>query len=262
LEVNKQRYSPLAEVVTIKEIQVLVGEYIMGSNVEEALTKCRTNRLQCSRSWFQDEEPPHPVYVDAFYIDTYEVTNARYAECVQESGCKLPENLGSSTHQVYYFDQTYADYPVIYVSWSEAHAYCAWRGARLPTEAEWEKAARGTTGNLYPWGNNIDCSYANYGSCIGDTTKIGSYENGRSAYGVYDMAGNVWEWVADWYGGTYYSSSPFSNPLGPASSEGHVLRGGPWNGSKNTVRSANRGRRDPTITAEYIGFRCARDASP
>jgi formylglycine-generating enzyme required for sulfatase activity len=194
----------------------------------------------------------------AFWIDQTEVTNAMYAKCVADGGaCQEPTNTSSYTHSSYYGNSEFDNYPVLYVDWNMANTYCSWAERRLPTEAEWEKAARGTDARTYPWGEGIDCDKANYnGSCVGDTSPVKSYPNGVSPYEAYDMAGNVWEWVSDWYGETYYQSSPLSNPLGPAGTY-RVLRGGSWNVSDSNVRSAFRYRYDPTITDDSLGFRCS-----
>jgi len=261
-ETYKQNYPDLAEAIIIEEALIPAGEFMMGSDPDVALANCEKYSTDCSRDWYKDEEPSHTVHLDSYYIDIYEVTNALYAECVQEGACDLPVDLGSSTSESYYDNPLYTRHPVIYVSWFDANTYCAWRGARLPTETEWEKAARGTDGRTYPWGEEISCSMANYqgitNGCEGDTTEVGHYEGGKSPYGLYDMAGNVWEWVADWYSATYYEDSPVSNPLGPHSGQDRILRGGPWDGHYNRIRSANRGRNDPTFTSDFIGFRCAR----
>jgi formylglycine-generating enzyme required for sulfatase activity len=187
-------------------VYIPAGEFIMGSDEGDS-----------------DERPVHTVYLDAFHIDRTEVANAQYQACVEAGACDAPSNT------TYYDNSNYAQHPVVHVSWDDADAYCRWAGKRLPTEAEWEKAARGTDGRRYPWGNSEpDCNKANYNDCVGLTTEVGSYPAGASLYGVLDMAGNVWEWVADWYDPGYYSQSPTRNPPGPDSGELRVLRGGSW----------------------------------
>lgn len=207
-----------------------------------------------------DEKPVHLVMLDDFYIDQYEVTNALYAKCVDVGGCRKPAVTTSDDRGSYYGHPTYADYPVIYVTWEDANNFCKWRGARLPTEAEWEKAARGTDARLYPWGNDEpDCNLANFFGCRGDTTARGQYEAGVSPYGVYDMAGNVWEWVADWYDSGYYAMSPDANPSGLTKGDSKVLRGGSWYFDKSYLRSTDRIHLRPGMITNYIGFRCAKD---
>lgn len=210
------------------------------------------------------ERPAHIVYLDAFYMDTYEVTNKLYRDCVNAGVCRPPEYTGSETRSSYFENPEYDDYPVIYVSWEMASNYCKWRDAELPTEAQWEKAARGTDGRRYPWGEGIDCSKANYldlrtGSCVGDTTAVGSYESGKSPYGLYDMAGNVWEWVADWYSESYYRESPPANPLGPDSGQHRMLRGGGWPGQIYHLYTFGRHVSLDEYPRGYndAGFRCA-----
>jgi formylglycine-generating enzyme required for sulfatase activity len=214
-----------------------------------------------SENGASDEQPVHPIYLDDFYMDTYEVTNVLYANCVQGGGCTPPRDTSSSTNSSYYGNPQFDDYPVIHVDWNQARAYCEWRGGSLPTEAQWEKATRGTDERTYPWGEGIDCTKANYFGCIGGTTEVGSYEDGKSPYGIHDLAGNVREWVADWNDDNYYASSPSSNPLGPASGQARVQRGGAWNYNGNDLRASNRDRLDPGNSTANVGFRCAMDAT-
>ena len=222
------------------------GEFMMGAREEYGMAD-------------KDERIIHPVYLDAFYIDQYEITTARYAKFFQETKRPVPK---------YWSEQVleqYARKPVVGVDWNEAVAYCSWAGKRLPTEAEWEKAARGTDQRLYPWGNaEPNRQRANFDHCCdsnryGVLTDVGSFEEGKSPYGAYDMAGNVWEWVADWYGEGYYAKSRERNPTGPSSGEKRVVRGGSWDSAPVYVRSSYRLKLSPTFRLDNIGFRCARD---
>ena len=207
-----------------------------------------------------DARPVHTVTLDEYWIDQTEVTNGMYGKCVTAGICNPPIVSGSSFRTSYYGNSQFANFPVIYVSQNDASAYCAWAGGRLPSEAEWEKAARGTDGRTYPWGASPPtCSLANFQGCVNDTVAVGSYPSGASPYGVLDMAGNVWEFVIDWYGETYYSQSPASNPLGPATGDGGyvVLRGGSWNVSKDFLLSAYRLDDGPGNQYPNFGFRCS-----
>ncbi|TEU12485.1 MAG: formylglycine-generating enzyme family protein [Anaerolineales bacterium] len=201
-----------------------------------------------------DEQPVHTVYLDAFYIDKTEVTNTQYRKCVEAGRCDTPRKT------TYYDNADYAQHPVVYVSWNDADAYCRWADKRLPTEAEWKKAARGTDGRTYPWGEGLDCDHAQYSECAGGTVPVGSKPKGASPYGALDMVGNVWEWVADWYDPGYYSQSPGRNPPGPDSGERRVLRGGSWHSNQRFARCAYRVGGNPRYWYFYVGFRCARDA--
>lgn len=221
------------------------GEFLMGSETGE------TNEL-----------PVHKVYLDAYWIDKYEVTNAAYKRCVDDDKCSPPSDGSIYLIQSNYGIPEFNDYPVTYVNWNMAKTYCEWRKDRLPTEAEWEKAARGIDQRTYPWGESIACANANFGDCLFHPTKVGSYFQGVSPYGVYDMSGNVWEWVNDWYDEKYYEYSPSSNPQGPAFGQYHILRGGAWHLSDYYVRVTSRNSDERATTLAYFGFRCARDDIP
>ena len=234
-------------------VYVPAGEFIMGSNNGES-----------------NEKPVHTVEVDAFWIDKTEVTVRMYKLCVEASVCKELINKWSSTRLGYYGNAGFDNFPVIYVDWEMAKTFCEWVNRRLPTEAEWEKAARGTNGRTYPWGAEISCSLANYwdgyDGCINDTTEVGTYLDGASIYGALDMAGNVWEYVNDWYSETYYSNSPLSNPSGPESGRYRIVRGGSWFDGKDVVRSSFRGYVTPAggdySATDNQGFRCSMSATP
>ncbi len=210
-----------------------------------------------------DEKPVHTVSLEAFWIDQTEVTNGMYALCVRAGACDPPDQNKSNTRDSYYGNSEFEDYPVIYVSWNDAGDYCAWAGRRLPTEAEWEKAASWDEARQekrkYPWGDSIDCSFANYwgkdGGCSGDTSKVGSYPSGASPYGALDMAGNVWEWVLSLYKPYPYMASDGRDAL--SANGTRVLRGGAWNDLEYDVRSASRLRYGPVDRSGGVGFRCA-----
>ena len=208
-----------------------------------------------------DAQPVHTVTLGAFWIDRREVTNAEYTLCLQAGVCLRPFTNGSNTHIDYFANPIYKNYPVIDLRWSSADKYCTWAGRRLPTEAEWEKAARGTDGRTYPWGNGEPTAkLLNFNNPVGDTLAVGSYLKGASPYGALDMAGNVMEWVADWYGSVYYASSPQANPTGPADGTYKVLRGGSWHSDVYAVMSAARHYQAPDTRNIVVGFRCALSA--
>jgi formylglycine-generating enzyme len=215
----------------------------------------------------RDEYPRHQVNLDAFYIDRYEVTNGRYRQFVNATGHRLPQHPANPARTLWKGNQvsdTVAERPVVNVDWHDAAAYCAWAGKRLPTEAEWEKAARGTDDRRFPWGNvEPTAKHLNFNQrWIGEKTlmPVGSYEAGKSPYGAYDMAGNVWEWVADWYDPVYYEKSPGKNPVGPESGTDKVLRSSGWAVETPLVRIFTRVKSDPLVRNESTGFRCAMDA--
>jgi formylglycine-generating enzyme required for sulfatase activity len=255
------------------------GEFRMGSNYEEtayARKLCREyygkdSPAVCTVANFGDESPAHRVTLTGFWIDQTEVTNAQYQQCEQESACTPPPDTSSYYRPDYYGNPAYANYPVLWLSRDQATEYCHWVGGRLPTEAEWEYAARGPESRLYPWGDSFDGTLLNYcdTNCdagpndptvddgYADTAPVGSFPSGASWVGALDMAGNVREWVADWYGP--YSADPQINPTGPATGEGYVPHGGSWLDLPFLIRSANRGGDPPGYTRHNVGFRCVRD---
>jgi len=241
--------APPPGVDTAQEVLILAGAFQMGCDSSNTAETCYSSEL-----------PLHTVNLDAYYIDKYEVTNARYKACVDAGGCTAPYYVSSYTRPSYYGNATYADYPVIYVDWNQAKAFCQWGGKRLPTEAEWERAARGGSDTRkYPWGNMApNSTLLNYSWNVGDTTQVGSYPTGASPDGVMDIAGNVWEWVNDWWQFDYYSVSPGTNPPGPTSGTYRVLRGGSWGIAVNNVRSAYRYLSIADDRYDNVGFRCVR----
>jgi eukaryotic-like serine/threonine-protein kinase len=237
---------------------VPAGEFTMGSNGGDL-----------------NEKPIHRVYLDAFWIDQTEVTNVMYAKCVDAGKCNAPGDTQSSARDSYYGNAEFDNYPVIYVSWNDANDYCKWVDRSLPTEAQWEKAARGENGLVYPWGNEFDGTRTNFcdRNCplgeanqsfddgFSDTSPVGNYKSGASPYQALDMCGNVWEWVADWYSATGYSNSPDSNPKGADSGYTRVIRGGSWSNYAYLLRSTYRKGNDPLRSGPKIGFRCAMSAN-
>jgi len=241
-------------------LYVPAGEFLMGS-------------AEADHTAAADEKPAHTVYLEAFWIDQTEVTNARYVRFLNALGgyqgvcggrdCLETKVEDADSHVLrqagrFTVENGFEDHPLIEVSWYGAQAYCEWAGARLPTEAEWEKAARGVDGRLYPWGNAApDCGKAQYGDCAGKTIPAGSRPAGASPYGALDMAGNVWEWVADGYDPAYYAGSPAQNPQGAGSSKHKAFRGGSWGYLLKFIRTTDRARNSPTYAGLNLGFRCA-----
>ena len=236
-----------AENTNSKDLAVMVyvpsGEFIMGSDSGES-----------------NESPEHIIYLDGYWIYQTEVTYAMIRLCVESGGC-----LNDTWQTEKLYDDAFADHPVTGVTWRMANNYCLWAGGRLPTEAEWEKAARGPDGLIYPWSAGGNYYLANYNGIIFDTTPVGSYPEGASPYGLLDMAGNAAEWVADWYDGGYYKNSPLENPPGPDDGLERIVRGGSWVSSWEEIRAAKRYTVLSHYVAEYsnyYGFRCAVSHQP
>jgi formylglycine-generating enzyme required for sulfatase activity len=205
-----------------------------------------------------DEQPQRTIFLDAFSIDRYEVTNHQYQQFVTATGHRkpgLPSRYAKSGSKVRGVNQ-----PVVYVSWEDASEYCRWRGKRLPTEAEWEKAMRGVDGRLWPWGNNEQPHGANWARVQDGhevSARVGTFVADKSPFGVMDGAGNVIEWVADWYNETYYKDSPERNPPSPEHGTYRVLRGGGYTTTGLDIRITSRSKMMPDFRDETIGFRCA-----
>lgn len=227
---------------------VPAGEFIMGT--DEAR---------------EDEYPEHKIYLDAFEVDCYEVTNAQYWEFLEyikkttdHSKCFKGEP-SNKDHTPKFWDNEYynvPNYPVARIDWYDAYAYAAWAGKRLPTEAEWEKAARGSDGRSFPWGNEWDPARCNLS---GEPKPVGNVEAGKSVYGCYDMAGNVYEWCNDWYQDTYYAEAPSKNPKGPDTGARRAIRGGSRFAKPFQVRAHTRKSEQPELYNLALGFRCAKD---
>ena len=215
------------------------GSFWMGCN-ESVDTQCGS-----------DEKPYHEVMLSGYYIDRTEVTQSEFKKCVDAGECGTPDCGWDPTGD--------PDKPVVCVDWNDATAYCTWAGKRLPTEAEWEKAARGTDGRKYPWGNETaTCDYAVMSVCPGDAMDVCSKSPaGDSPYGLCDMAGNVWEWVSDWYDSGYYTYSPALNPTGPVSGSYRVIRGGSFDFNSGSLRASNRYDGSPSVGYGVLGFRCS-----
>jgi len=232
------------------------GKFLMGSSDEEArqvIHQLGGGEVTEDIQWFMAEKPQREVHVDAFHIDKYEVTNAQYKKFVDATLHRAPRHWENNTYSA-----GEDNLPVVYVSWEDANAYCRWAGKRLPTEEEWEKAARGNDARIWPWGNKFDPMKCNVESWEGSGPKpIGSYSDGVSPYGIYDMAGNVWEWTDSWYDaypGSDYSSTEFGKKF-------RVLRGGSWYHYDSLgpigARCASRDRGTPEHISYVAGFRGA-----
>jgi formylglycine-generating enzyme required for sulfatase activity len=264
----------------MRMVYVPGGEFKMGSNYEETAYGRKLCREYYEEGWpaactaanFGDESPAHMVTLSGYWIDQTEVTNEQYQQCEQASACTAPIDTNSSYNlPANYGDTEFADYPVTWVTRDQARDYCNWAGGRLPTEAEWEYAARGPESWLFPWGISFDGTRLNYcdANCdsgpndptvddgYADTAPVGSFPSGASWVGALDMAGNVREWVADWYGP--YSADPQVNPTGPASGEATIPHGGSWLDLPFLIRSANRGGDPPDYARHNVGFRCVKD---
>ncbi len=229
------------------------GEFIMGS--DEVDTEARALQFGSKKPWFVNERPKRKAYLDTYYIDKYEVTNAEYKKFVDAKVRRAPG---------YWINNTYPkgteNYPVTDLNWYDADAYCRWRGKRLPTEAEWEKAARGTDGHRFPWSDEFDEKKCNCAGRYRGVMPVGSFEEGKSSYGLYDMAGNVYEWVNDWYlayPGSDYNDEDFGEKY-------KVSRGGGWGGIGHYpleihYRTSFRFNIPPQAAYNDLGFRCAKD---
>jgi len=231
-------YNPIS---SMELVYVPAGEFLMGSTTND------TNRDA-------NEEPQHRIYLDAFWISKTQVTNGMFTVCVSSGSCKYSVSAATNPN---YFDPLFANHPVVYVAWDMAQTYCGWTGGRLPTEAEWEKAARGPNGAKYPWGEDQPREkFINVNNFIGNTTVSGIFPYGKSFYGALDMGGNVREWVSDWYDPNYYQNSPTSNPQGPETGESKVLKGASYSNPIRYARPASRLSHVPASPGAVRGFRC------
>ncbi|MGQ3683938.1 MAG: formylglycine-generating enzyme family protein [Candidatus Loosdrechtia sp.] len=294
IRIHEEKQGTPEDMILIPE-----GLFLMGSTKEDIEKLAELDRtIEIER--LQNEFPQREVYLSAYFIDKYPVTNAQYRKFIEsdgytqkalwsEAGWQYISENPLNNNDLNTILQGEQDSPVVNVSWYEAEAFAKWAGKRLPTEAEWEKAARGTDGRIYPWGNAFDKARLNCAELkIEKPTPVTRFPQGQSVYGCFDMAGNVWEWVADWYDSHYYQYAPDKDPQGPALAEENpyfgkpenvgvsvyelkpsatsntlsackVLRGGSWNGSGVIhIRCANRDYDEPVYKNDTIGFRCAR----
>jgi formylglycine-generating enzyme required for sulfatase activity len=247
-------------------VYVPAGTFLMGSAEDDAFA-------------LSDEKPQREVYLDAYWIDRTEVTHEMYAAFLNERGNQVEGgdtwfDSDDPAARIVYANgrwqvvKDYDDHPVAEVTWFGAGAYCEWAGRRLPTEAEWEKAARGTDGRIYPWTEGhpdvlqVTCDYVNYSGCTFDTQPADSHSAAMSPYGALNMSGNLSEWVADWYDADYYATAPNINPQGPLTGTHRVMRGGSWTSSMRYIRAASRRAANPAFACLFHGegFRCASSA--
>ncbi len=239
VDMEKRRREMQAELNEREMVVIPAGISHMGSNLPGR----------------DEENPDHKIQIKAFCLDRYEVTNLQYKDFVDVSGHRTPVHWQSGT-----FPASKGDHPVVNVSWEDAHAYAEWVGKRLPTEAEWEWAARGGASREYPWGKICSQDYANYSNPESRTSSVAKYPKGVSEFGIWDMCGNVGEWVSDWYENKYYTNSPEIDPKGPAEGRLKVYRGGGFQCNRMDLRAAARHSSTPSMYQEYIGFRCAMDS--
>jgi serine/threonine-protein kinase len=242
---QKSPVIPIRSKVSPKDgmVQLYVpnGEFVMGTN-----------------DGFPMEAPAHAVYLNAFWIDQTEVTNAMYEKCMREKGCSSP----SMSDNPYFGKWIYRDHPVVYIEWEQAAEYCQWAGRELPTEAQWEKAARGTDERNFPWGKGRpNPRLANFNeSLIGGSVSVFRYPLGASPYGALNMVGNVREWVADWFSRTYYQISPYANPAGPETGTERSMRSGAYDANANEITTTRRYKHEPQSAGLSRGFRCAEES--
>ncbi|MEW6750052.1 MAG: SUMF1/EgtB/PvdO family nonheme iron enzyme [Candidatus Latescibacterota bacterium] len=240
-DLEERRKDILPEANAKRMVRIPAGPFTMGGREEDSP---------------RSERPAHIVYMPAYYIGKYPVTNQDYSEFVRCTGHKPPIHWQRGT-----FPAGTSRHPVVNITWQEARAYASWAGARLPTEAEWEKAARGTDDRNYPWGNRFtEGDHCNGNNSVGTTTPVNEYADGRSPYGVWDMCGNVYEWCVDYYDEDYYKTSPSTNPKGPEGGQERVARGGCFTDSRTALRVTHRFGVSEVASRDNIGFRLAMDA--
>ena len=246
---------PLTPTPTLNKMKIIpAGAFLMGCDPWDSRSPC-----------LDSEAPSHIVYLKRFAIDVFEVNNKQYADCVTADACRPPKFGESDLQAAKYENQAFNDFPITNINWYDARDYCGWVGKRLPSEAEWEKAARGDQDErFYPWGDRTpDCSLVNFagldGNCPGSTTAVDEFPAGASPYGILNLAGNVREWVADWFDANYYLNDVVNNPPGPQTGWERSIRGGSYNSDWIDIRVNARGHNPPEFRAENLGFRCASD---